>query len=117
MGAGSAGALPSTQLGAACQRPIQGVVTGAGTGVLVIPNFKGVAAMQTRGNDTMFIQLGGQGSQCVAGYKLMGGKIMDVGRTKEEVAKQQEATKKSGAAAAAPAWALALLLACSALLL
>lgn len=118
MGASTSGALPSTQLGAACQKAIQGVVTGAGTGVLVIPNFKGVAAMQTRGNDTMFIQMGGQGSQCVAGYKLMGGKIMDVGRTKEEVAQQQEATKKSGAAAAAaPGWALALLLACSVLLL
>lgn len=103
------GALPSTQLGAACQKPIQGVVTGANSGILVIPNFKGVGAMATRGNDTMMIQLGGQGSQCVAAYKLMGGKIMDVGRTKEEVQKQQDAVKKSGAAAAHAPVSLALL--------
>jgi hypothetical protein len=96
------GALPSTQLGAACQKPIQGVVTGANSGILVIPNFKGVGAMATRGNDTMMIQLGGQGSQCVAAYKLMGGKIMDVGRTKEEVQKQQDAVKSGAAAAHAP---------------
>jgi hypothetical protein len=65
--------------------------------------------MATRGNDTMTVQLGGGNSQCVAAYRLMGGKIMDVGRTKEEVQKQQEATKKSGAAAAAPRWFVALL--------
>jgi hypothetical protein len=108
-GISSSGALPTTQLSAACQKPIQGVVTGANSGILVIPNFKGVGSMITKGNDTMMIQLGGQGSQCVAGYKLMGGKIMDVGRTKEEVQKQQDAVKKSGAAVAATPLALALL--------
>lgn len=109
--ASSSAALPTTQLGAACQKPIQGVVTGTNTGVFVIPNFKGVASLMTRGNDTMMIQLGGQGSQCVAGYRLMGGKILDVGRSKEEVQKQQEANKKSGAGGATAGWVLALLLA------
>jgi hypothetical protein len=85
-------------------------MTGANNGILIVPNFKGVATMQTRGNDTLFIQLGGQGSNCVAGYKLMGGKIMDVGRTREELKAQADAgaAKKSGAAGrAAPLWALA----------
>jgi hypothetical protein len=61
-----------------------------------------------------------QGSNCVAGYKLMGGKVMDIGRSKDELKAQQDAgAKKSGAGAAAgaPTWGAALLLAVASALL
>ncbi|KAF8065911.1 hypothetical protein HT031_002972 [Scenedesmus sp. PABB004] len=90
--------LPPGAVNAACSKPIQGVVTGAGTALMVIPNFKGVATMQTRGNDTMFVQLGGQGSNCVGAYKLLTGQIMDLGRSQPA---QATAAAKSGAGARA----------------
>jgi hypothetical protein len=71
---------------------------------MVIPNFKGVASFTTRGNDTLLIQLGGSNSRCVAGYKLMAGQVLDVGRSKEGPAKQQAA--RSSAAGAMPAGVL-----------
>jgi hypothetical protein len=107
-------AMPTTSLSAACQKPIQGLVTAAGGGVMVIPNFKGVATMMTRGNDTMFIQLGGQGSNCVAAYKLKSGQIMDMGRPKDAPA---AATAKSAAGAAAVSAAASIVLVLATLLL
>lgn len=107
-------AMPTTSLSAACQKPIQGLVTAAGGGVMVVPNFKGVATMMTRGNDTMFIQLGGQGSNCVAAYKLKSGQIMDMGRPKDAPA---AATAKSAAVAAVVSSAASIMLVLATLLL
>ncbi|KAF6259374.1 hypothetical protein COO60DRAFT_1017741 [Scenedesmus sp. NREL 46B-D3] len=102
-------AIPTTSLSAACQQPIQGLVTTAGGGVMVIPNFKGVATMTTRGNDTMLIQLGGQGSNCVAAYQLKSGQIMDVGRP-EDAPAAAAADSRAGAAAVSAAGSIVLVL-------
>jgi hypothetical protein len=91
-------------MGPACQKPIQGLVTGANTGMMVIPNFRGTASFTTRGNDALLIQLGGSNSRCIAGYKLMAGQVLDVGRSKEGPAKQQAA--RSSGAGAVPAGVL-----------
>lgn len=96
-----AGRMPiggsNSAMGPACQKPIQGLVTGANLGIMVIPNFKGVASFTTRGNDMLLIQLGGSNSRCVAGYQLMAGQVLDVGRNTTGPPKQQ-AARSSGAA-------------------
>lgn len=80
--------VPTTQLGPACQQPIRGIVTGANTGVWLIPNFAGVASVSTRGNDTLIVQLGGQGSSCVGAYKMLSGEILGLGQPVQTAAPQ-----------------------------
>jgi hypothetical protein len=76
MGAGTgAGAA-----GASCSEQVQGIITSASTAILKIPTFKGIAIAQTKGNDTLVVTLGGEGSQCVAGYRLVGGQFLNLGR-------------------------------------
>lgn len=92
--------VPTTQLGPACQKPIQGLVTGAGAGVWIIPAFKGVASVSTRGNDTMIVQLGGQGSSCMGAYKLLSGQVMGLGQAVAGPATQNKtATSAAGGVA------------------
>ena len=66
--------------GASCGENVQGIITGAKSAIIKIPTFKGIAVAQTQGNDTLLIALGGEGSQCVAGYKLVGGQFLNLGR-------------------------------------
>lgn len=90
-------ALPTTQLAPGCQTPIQGLVTGASAGVWVIPNYKGVASVTARGNDTIIVQLGGQGSSCTGAYKLLSGQVLGLGQpVQNTTAQAKPATSTAG---------------------
>ena len=77
MGAGArmGAALPKRD----CSEVIQGIATGPASAVLFVPNH-GLSALTSRGNDTAYIQLGGEQSQCVAQYRNRIGQAFTLGR-------------------------------------
>jgi hypothetical protein len=74
-GAGMGAALPARD----CSAVIQGIATGPASAVLFVPTH-GLSALTTRGNDTAFLQLGGDQSQCIAQYRNRIGQAFTLGR-------------------------------------
>jgi hypothetical protein len=70
-----AAALPKRD----CSEVVQGIATGAGSAVLFVPTH-GMSALTTRGNDTAYVQLGGEQSQCIAQYRNRIGQVFTLGR-------------------------------------
>jgi hypothetical protein len=83
-GSGVAGGLSMAGLSpvsAACGQQVQGIVTGADSAVIKFPAFDVLGQVKTKGNDTVEIYFGGQGTQCTAGYKLTQGTFLGLGQT------------------------------------
>lgn len=70
-----AAALPKRD----CNEAIQGIATGPNTAVVFVPTH-GLSALTTRGNDTAYLQLGGDQSQCIAQYRNRIGQAFTLGR-------------------------------------
>jgi hypothetical protein len=62
-----------------CSQVVQGIATGPNTAVLFVPTH-GLSALTTRGNDTAYLQLGGDQSQCIAQYRNRIGQAFTLGR-------------------------------------
>lgn len=69
-------ALPSRDK---CQEPLQGIVTQPNAALVSVPTYP-VGQMMTKGNTTVYLQLGGQTSACIATYTLVTGQILNLGR-------------------------------------
>jgi len=72
---GQAGALPKRD----CSEAVQGIATGPASAVVFVPTH-GLSALTSRGNDTAYLQLGGDQSACIAQYRNRIGTAFTLGR-------------------------------------